>query len=537
MSSFPPDGLPLTRRAMVGALAALGLSTLPVPLSAQDTPVRGGILTVSLSTEAGSIAAVNNTTPFAYFISSKILEGLLSYDFDYNPQPELATEWAVSEDGLRYWFRLREGVRWHDGKPFDAKDVVFSILLQRDVHPRGRRVFRNVTAVNALGSHEVEILLSEPAPYLLVAFAGSGVPIAPAHIYAGTDIAANPANNAPIGTGPFRFVEWVRGSHIILERNDDYWDQPRPYLDGIVYRFVFDPLTQVAGIETGEVHLTPTGVPLSELDRLRRNPQLGIETRGFGYNNTIVRLEFNLDHPHLSDLRVRQAIAHAIDVETIASTAYQGQATPLYGPVSPGLAAFYDPNLPRYAVDPARAEALLDEAGLRRGADGVRFEVFLDPVQPTGPIRQTADYIAQALGKIGIRVTIRGQDFATYVRRIYTARDFDIALQGLSNLYDPVAGIQGLFWSRSIEPGVPFVNAAHYRSAETDRLLEAAAIETNTVRRRTLYDAFQRQVVADLPALHLVAPDAFTVYNTRVRDHTLTVDGFGSRGAHVWLAR
>ncbi|WP_041528131.1 ABC transporter substrate-binding protein [Paracoccus aminophilus] len=527
----------LTRRSLLGSAAAFGLAAaLPLPAFAADEPVRGGILTVSLATESASIAATTTTTPFAYFISSKILEGLLRYDLDLSPKPELATEWAVSEDGLRYWFRLREGVSWHDGEPFDAEDVVFSIKLQRDVHPRGRRVFRNVTAVNALGPHEVEILLSEPAPYLLVAFAGSGVPIAPAHIYDGTDILTNPANAAPIGTGPFRFKEWVRGSHIILDRNPDYWDQPRPYLDGIVFRFIGDPLTQIAALETGEVQLTPTGVPLTELERLRSNPQLGVETKGFDYGNTVMRLEYNLDHPQLSKLKVRQAIAHSIDVNAIVNLAYLGNAVPIYGPVSPGLAAFYTEDLPRYAFDPAKAEVLLDEAGAPRGANGVRFEVFLDPVQPTGPVRQTADYLAQALDRVGIKLTIRGQDFATYVRRIYTERDFDIALETLSNLYDPVAGIQGLFWSKSIEPGVPFVNAAHYRSAEADRLLEAAAVEIDPAKRVALYTDFQKQVIADLPAFYLVAPVAHTVFNRRVHDHTLTVDGFGSNGAFVWLA-
>ncbi|MFB9952972.1 ABC transporter substrate-binding protein [Rhizobium puerariae] len=531
------EHLSITRRTLLGLIGATSLAgAFPVGARA-DEPVRGGTLIVNVGSEYPIIASVANTSGFAYYVSSKVNEGLLTYDFDLNPLPELATEWSISEDGLRYWFKLREGVKWHDGEDFDAEDVVFSIKSLKKNHPRGQRIFLPLREVNALGSHEVELLLDKPAPYLIYAFAGSGSPIVPAHLYEGTDVLTNPHNTAPVGTGPFKFGEWVRGSHIVFDRNPNYWQPSKPYLDSIIFRFITDPAAQIAALETGEVGLTISGVPPVELERLGKNPDLQIESRGYGYNNTISRLEFNLDNPHLAELKVRQAIAHAIDIKAIVELVYLGHATPIYGPVSPGLKRFYYPDLPRYEVDLEKAEALLDEAGFPRGADGWRFPAYVDPVQPAGPYRQTAELIVQGLNKIGIKATLRTQDFATYVKRVYTDRDFDIAVQSLSNLFDPVGGIQGLYWSKGYQPGVAFLNSAHYNSPEVDALLEAAAVETDFDKRYKLYVEFQKLVVRDLPALNLVAPDAYTISSVKVRNHTIGVEGFGNNGANIYIAK
>ncbi len=525
----------LGRRALLAFAAAAAL--LVPGLALADTPTPGGTLTFNIGTEPPVLLLLAHTAGSAYATSGKTNEGLLTYDSDFNPQPLLATEWQVAPDGLRYWFRLREGVRFHDGTPFTAEDVKFSFETLREHHPRGRATFAPVEQINLLGSHEIELILSRPAPYLLNALASFESPIVPRHVYEGTDIASNPNNTAPIGTGPFVFKEWVRGSHVLYERNPDYWDAGKPYLDQLVIRFISDPASAVAAIETGEVQLSTAGVPLIDIQRLQQDPRLTFETRGFEYSNTIYRLEFNLENEILADHKVRQAIAHAINRDFIVDTIYYGHAKPLYGPVSPNLAAFYTDDLPRYDFDLARAEALLDDAGYPRKADGVRFEIFIDPVQPAGPPRQGAEYLAQILTGIGVKTTLRTQDFATYVKRVYTDRDFDLAYQGMSNLFDPTVGIQRLYWSKNFLPGVPFSNGAKYFSAETDRLLEAAAIEPNPQKRHDLFVQFQRQVVTDLPAVDIVAPDSFTIAHRQVRDHTIGVEGVNSNGAHFWIAQ
>ena len=535
----PVAALTQTRRQFLLSTALLGAAVaLPFGSVLAQAPQAGGSITINIGNEPPVLVLIAHTSGQAVYVSGKITEGLLTYDFDFNPQPQLATAWTTSEDGLHYRFKLREGVKWHDGKDFTAEDVAYSILALKQYHPRGAATFSAVAEAKVLGLQEVELVLSKPAPFLISALAASESPIVPKHIYdiEGTLPADNPATYAPIGTGPFVFGEWVRGSHIILKRNPDYWDQPKPYLDQVVYRFIGDPAAAVAALETGEVNISTAAIPLTEIARLQQDPRFGFETRGFGYGNGITRAEFNLDNPYLANLQVRQAIAHAIDRNVIVDTVYRGYAKALLGPINPNLTRFYEADLPSYAYDPAKAEALLDAAGYPRGADGKRFSIFVDLQSPAIPTKQTGEYFVQALNAIGIDAQLRSQDYAAAVKRVYTDRDFDLVIEGMSNLFDPTVGVQRLYWSKNFKIGLPFSNGSHYDSAEADRLLEAAAVEVDPDKRKALFTDFQKQVIADVPAIDLVAPDSFVIYDKRVLDHTIGVDGIGNNGASIHLA-
>ncbi|MCJ9753561.1 ABC transporter substrate-binding protein [Neorhizobium sp. BETTINA12A] len=525
-----------TRRALLLSTVALAAAAaVPHMSQAQDETPRGGSVSINIGTEPPVLVLIAHSAGAAYYISGKATESLLTYDRSFNPQPLLATEWKVSEDGLRYWFKLRQGVRWHDGKDFTAEDVAFSILALKENHPRGRATFASVQKANVLNSHEVELLLSKPAPYLLSAFASFEAPIVPKHLYEGTKVAENPHNVAPVGTGPYKFVEWVRGSHALFVRNEDYWGSPKPYLDQIIFRFIIDPAAAVAAIETGEVQVSTANLPLTDIDRLKANPNLVVDTTPAAYSPSIARAEFNLENKYLADIKVRHAIAHAVDKDFIVNTVYLGYATRLDGPVSPDLAKFYNPDLPKYEFNPAKANQLLDEAGYKRGADGFRFKLFIDPTQPSGPPKQTAEYFAQALGKVGIKVELRSQDFATFVKRVFTDRDFDIAIEGMSNLYDPTVGVQRLYWSKNFKPGVPFTNGSKYFNPEVDRLLETAAVEVDPKKRQQLFNDFQKLVVQDLPTLDIVTPSVITVYDKRVKNLKIGVEDLWSNGADIYL--
>lgn len=525
-----------TRRAfLLSTVAIAAMTAFPSAGSAQDAP-RGGSVSINIGTEPPVLVLIAHSAGAAYYISGKATESLLTYDENFQPQPLLATDWKVSDDGLHYWFKLREGVKWHDGKDFTAEDVAFSILALKEHHPRGRATFASVDKVDVKGPHEVELLLSKPAPFLLTAFASFEAPIVPKHLYEGTKIPENPHNAAPVGTGPFKFVEWVRGSHAIFVRNENYWGAPKPNLDQIIFRFIVDPAAAVAAIETGEVQVSVANLPLTDIDRLKANPNLIVDTTPAPYSPSIARAEFNLENKYLADIKVRHAIAHAVDKDFIVNAVYLGYATRLDGPISPELTKFHNPDVPKYAFDPARAEALLDEAGYKRGADGFRFKLFIDPTQPSGPPKQTAEYIAQALGKVGIKVELRTQDFATFVKRVFTDRDFDIAIEGMSNLYDPTVGVQRLYWSKNFKPGVPFTNGSKYSNPEVDRLLETAAVEIDPAKRKALFDKFQTLVVEDLPTLDIVTPSVITVYDKRVTNLKLGVEYLWSNGADISIA-
>jgi peptide/nickel transport system substrate-binding protein len=536
MSIRNPRVLPITRRAFLLSTAAVAaIAAVPGFSFAQSEPQQGGSVAINIGTEPPVLVLIAHSAGAAYYISGKATESLLTYDQDFNPQPLLATEWKVAEDGLRYWFKLRESVKWHDGKDFTADDVAFSILALKEHHPRGRATFASVEQANVLSPNEVELILSKPAPFLLKAFASFEAPIVPKHLYEGTNVPENPHNAAPVGTGPYKFVEWVRGSHAIFARNENYWGAPKPHLDQIIFRFIIDPAAAVAAIETGEVQVSTANIPLTDVERLKANPNLVVDTKPAGYSPSIARAEFNLENPYLADIKVRHAIAHAVDKDFIVNTIYLGYATRLDGPVSPDLSAFFTPDLPKYEFDPDKANALLDEAGYPKGPDGWRFKLFIDPTQPSGPPKQTAEYFAQALAKIGIQVELRTQDFATFVKRVFTDRDFDIAIEGMSNLYDPTVGIQRLYWSKNFKPGVPFTNGAKYSNPEVDRLLETAAVEVDPAKRLELFNEFQRIVVEDLPALDIVTPSVLTIYDKRVQNLKVGVEDLWSNGADVWL--
>jgi peptide/nickel transport system substrate-binding protein len=252
-------------------------------------------------------------------------------------------------------------VRWHDGHDFTATDVAFSIMTLKEVHPRGRSTFANVVEVRTPDKLTAVLKLSKPAPYLLTAFAASEAPMVPRHLYDSGAPANNPLNNAPIGTGPFRFKEWARGSHILYERNPDHWDQPKPFIDQLVFVVMPDAAARSAALESGAVDLAPAApVPLSDLDWLKQKPRLRFTLDGYQYANSVYRIEFNLDRPDLAKRPIREAIAHAIDRKVILQVALFGYGEPSLGPIRPILKPFAVPDLPYYAFDPKQAERLLD---------------------------------------------------------------------------------------------------------------------------------------------------------------------------------
>jgi len=495
---------------------------------------QGSTLTVLVEPEPPTLVALTNCGDPSMLVSAKVTEGLLAYDLNLNPFPQLATAWEVSADYRKFAFRLRQGVRWHDGMPFTSRDVASSVALLRELHGRGRTTFANVTEVQTPDLHTAIIVLSRPAPYLLHALAASESPITPAHLYARDGAGADANGAAPVGTGPFVFREWVQGSHVAYGRNPDYWDRPKPHVDRLLIRFIKDTGAKLAAIEAGTVDLAPgTPVPLAAMRRLEANPALRCVTDGYQYINQVVRLEFNLDHPVLGRHIVRQAVARTLDRQALVARAWCGYGEVTSNPVSPDLKRFYVSELLAPAFDPQEAERLLDAAGLPRGKDDVRLRLPLDYVPAGDSYQRTAEGVAQALAAVGIAAEVREQDFPAYIRRIYTSRDFAFAVGRMNNMFDPTVGVQRVYWSGNIRPGVAFSNGSHYRSRKADDLLERAAVETDPGTRSELFRAFQEQVAVDLPDLTLLAPKQITIANRRVSGHTVTADGVAGNLANA----
>lgn len=526
-------------------LATTALLSLGLPFSAEafaqaaaETPVRGGVLNVAVSPEPTLLTSAFITTMNIGQVSSKVLEGLVSYDLNLQPVPALATSWNTAPDGLTTTFHLRKGVRWHDGKDFTAADVKYTLLeVWKTLHPFGRAAFANVTAVDTPDAHTVVIRLSSPAPYLLNYINTYGAQILPRHIYEGKDVLSNPANNAPIGTGPFVFKEWVKGSHVRLERNPNYWQKDQPYLDGVVFRFIPDAAARTVALEAGEIDVAlGSSIPLSNLNRFRDKQRYAINLDDGRYLATIFLTQFNVRKPYFGDKRVRQALAYAIDRNALLKVVFLGYGKPATGPVPSSVINYYSPDTRQYPFDLKKAATLLDEAGLKPGKDGKRLKITLDYDGGGGVnASRPAEFIKQSLARVGVEVELRAGDTATYLRRVFTDQDYDLMISSLHRLPDPTLGVQRLFWTKNIIKGAPWTNGSGYSNPQLDQLMEAAGREADVAKRKALIKSWQQIVQEDVPVLDLVEQTWVTVSTARFRKRTAQGDGLFASYADAWL--
>jgi len=520
------------------SLTYLVFAFFPVSSWAQSAPpvkpVDGGTLTYVSDIEPPGLVSLQDTNTRIRNISAKITEGLLRYDAQFHPQPLLATRWSVSPDGLRYTFNLRTGVKWHDGKDFTSADVRFSALAQKSHGPRGRITLANLERVDTPDAHTAVLVLSKPAPYLLKALSSAEFPIVPAHRYADGDPLSSNNTTAPVGTGPFIFEQWVRGSHIVLRKNPNYWRAGTPHLDRIIFRFIPDPAAISAALEAGEVDVA-TNVNLTDLDRLSKNRALRIEDTYDAYLNNAVFLEYNLENPILAKREVRHAIAHAIDRKALTTTVWNKRAEIVDSPVPKVFTKYYDDSTFKYPPDLARANQLLDQAGYPRQSNGTRFTLKAINI-PGAAQKKSAEFLRASLARIGIRVDLLDGDLPTYVKRAYTAREFDINVNALGRLYDPTVGVQRIYWGDAAKNPLIWTNAAHYENSQVDGLFRQASTEVDDARRAAYFREIQQIVGRELPVYPLVTvPSAIQVYRTHVHQLVNSIDLTAGDLADAWL--
>lgn len=516
------------------AFAVLPALALAQPATDAATPVKGGTLTYASDIEPPILVSLLDTNTRIRNISAKITEGLLRYDAQFKPQPLLATRWSVSPDGLRYTFQLRQGVKWHDGKDFTAADVRYSVLTQKKQGPRGRITLANVERVDTPDALTAVLVLSKPAPYLIKALSSAELPIVPAHRYGDGDPLASANATAPVGTGPFIFEQWVRGSHIILRKNPNYWRSGAPQLDRIIFRFIPDKAAISAALEAGEVDVA-SNVNLADLERLGKNPQLKVEDTYDAYLNNAVFLEYNLDNPVLAKPEVRHAIAHAIDRNALSSVVWYQRGEVVNSPIPKVFTSYYDDSTFNYPYDVARANQLLDQAGYPRQGGGTRFALKVTNI-PGADFKRTSDFLRSSLARVGIRVDILDGDLPTFLKRAYTAREFDLNVNGLGRLYDPTVGVQRIYWGDGVKNPLIWINAAHYNNPQVDELFRQAATEVDETRRAAQFRQIQQTVGRELPAYPLVTvPSALQVYSTRVHQLNNTIDLTAGDLADTWL--
>ncbi len=496
----------------------------PTPAAAAGTPKSGGTLTVGSPQEPDRLWGPFTGLTVAQEVMLLVDGCLVRTNDKLEYVPDLATEvptmanGGVSADGLTYTFKLRKDVKWHDGKPFTSKDVKFTydVLMMKDTDVRSRLGWDQVTSVDTPDDYTVVYKFkSIDAPFLdRVSFTG----ILPQHVLGGLDGAAINKHQwfrAPMGTGPFKFKEWVSGDHLTLVKNPDYFKKGQPYLDQIVYKIVPDANALLNQLDTGEADM-----------RFRLNNEhveiaKGFKNAGVSSTPSVTPwlLWMNQTQPPFNDKNIRLALAYGVDKEGIAKTLLKGLVEPAWQLVSP-LSWAYNPNVPKHKYDPAKAKQILDDAGWKMGSDGVRekdgkklsFEIM--NIAGEQERVQILSFAQRQWKEIGVDAKIKMVDVATMWGNALPKRTYEMAYSYTARLADP--DMSGWYISPSRSPAY---NYSGISNPELDKMLSDALQTVDQAKRKEIYAKVQEIVAEDETYLFLFWLTNHTVLNNRVKGY------------------
>lgn len=451
---------------------------------AAPAPAPAGLLRVGMEAQPTTMDPGLSTDLYSHQVYSHILEGLVVLDTQGVPRPALAEAWTTSADGRTWTFRLRQGVRFHDGTEFTADDVKYTIdrILDPATRSPQRGALSQITAVDVVDRHTVRITTRAAFIPILTNLATSAyiLPRA-AHTRLGRDFARR-----PVGTGPYKWVEWVPDERIVLEANPDY-HSGRPAMDRVQFRFIPEGSVRLAELESGGVDLI-AGVPAPDLRRLRVSLLVDLhEVIGTNYR----LIAFNTSVKPFDDLRVRQAIAMAIDKKKIIDVVWQERAVLAEGPLPPTSWA-YDERFRGHPYNPARARQLLAEAGMAGG-----FEMnYL--ISESEELRREAPLLIDMLKQLNITVKVTVVDFPTLLQRLLRT-EYDTLRVGWTTNPEP----DSLLYSPFHTSAIGGFNFTKYRNPRVDELLDRGRTVTNPAERTRIYREAQRLIVQDAPMVFI----------------------------------
>ncbi|MGB6009267.1 MAG: ABC transporter substrate-binding protein [Castellaniella sp.] len=492
---------------------------------AADQPKHGGTLVLGSYQAPRHLNGAVQSGMATALPSTQLFASLIRYDDQWNPQPYLAQSWEWSDDKKSFTVHLRDNAVFHDGQPITSEDVAFSIMAIKKNHPF-ETMFNVVEKVDTPDPHTAIIRLSQPHPALMVALSPALAPILPKHIYGdGQDLKAHPRNTKDVvGSGPFKLKEFVPGKEVVLERFDKYFLKDKPYLDRIVIQINQDQTTLLIGLERGDLQMLPYMADPTILRRAKGDQNVDMYQKGYEGIGAEAWLAFNTAKKPFDDKRVRQAIAYSIDKNFIAKVLNAGFAQPADGPIVPSSPYYAPAAVHKYPLNLDKAKALLDEAGLKPGADGIRFKMTID-VLPSIPSlnKNVAEYTKAQLKKIGVDVRIQDSaDFPSWAKRVAN-HDFDMTTDIVWNWGDPVIGVHRTYLSSNIK-NVVWTNTQSYRNDKVDQILHQAGRETDLDKRKALYAEFQDIVTDELPV----------IYTVLVPYHTLASKKLANVPTSVW---
>jgi peptide/nickel transport system substrate-binding protein len=470
----------LTRRRAIAFAAAI-----PFAARAQDAPRRGGTLNVGYDDDAKTFDPALSVQLAERQVLYLVFNTLVAIDVDFSLKPELARSWQVEKDGRRYVFALQEGVKFHDGTPFDAAAVKWNIEHRLDpaVNSPQRSQLRSVIeSIEVIDPATVAFNLTAPHPALLSDLAERpGFMISPAAAAKyGADFGRN-----PVGTGPFLFKAWNQGTSVVLERNPKYWQPGRPYLESIVFRDIPNHVIGLQRLIVGEVDCV-TSLSPDELRQIEGNDAFTVEQARVG---RWFSLQYQVDKPPFNNPKLRQAIAYAIDRNRINQIAMRGRAKIANGP-TPGGLWWSSPDQIVYDYNPDKARALLKEGGIEDGTT-LPLAASSDLVS-----RRIDQLVAEQLGAVGLKIQLQPVSQAeSYARVVQRAINF--TPMSWTQRSDPDGLLYILFSSKG------FANTTGYNNPVVDQKLDEARQIVDQDKRKALYAEIKTLIMQDLPYIPL----------------------------------
>lgn len=497
-------------------------STIPDAAAVAD----GGLQVGASAGDADKLNPVMEGDTTSGDIDALVFNGLTRYSPKLVLEGELAESWTVADGGKTITFKLRKGVKWHDGQPLTSADVKFTIdcIMDPKVASPRKSGFDLVSDIQTPDDLTVVVHYKKPFVPALEAW-GQG--IIPKHLLAGKDLNTDAFNRHPIGTGPYKFKQWKDKQFIELEANPGYWEG-KVHIARQILRFVPSPATQLLELKSGGIdsmtlqpdqYLKETaGNDFEKVNKKYRYPGL----------KTYTYMAFNLARPPFDDIRVRTALSGAIDRKELVDGVMQGFAKPCTGPYSPLMAA-YDPSVKGLELDLTRSAKLLDEAGWKLGQDGLRskegkpFAFKLLTNSGNSPREKTVLILQQQFAKLGVKAEVQTMEWSTFISAHIDKKDFDCAVLGWSLSLDPDQ--YSIFHSsQTHEREFNFVSL---KDPEVDRLLEQGRITFDPAKRLSIYKAFHRRIAVLQPYAFLYAPDDLSALSRKFQGVLETDTGYG----------
>ncbi len=483
---------------------------------ADKPPAYGDILVRGDIGDASNLIPLLASDSASHSVAGMVFNGLVKYDKDMNIVGDLAESWDFTQNGLVITFHLRKGVQWHDGKSFTAADVLYT--YQVTTNPKTPTAyagdFLKIKKAEVLDDYTFRVTYDKPFAPALISWASA---ILPRHLLAGKDITKSPLARHPIGTGPYKFKEWVAGQKIVLVSNENYFEG-RPYIDGRVTRIIPDTATMFLELRAqniGMMGLTPLQYTRQTDNSLFKENFNKYRYLSFAYTY----LGYNLKNPLFTDKRVRQAISYAVNKDEIISGVLLGLGKPATGPYKHGTWAYND-KVKIYNYDPAKARELLKQAGLTDAnndgvleKDGKTFEFEILTNQGNETRQKCAEIIQRQLKEVGISVKIRIVEWSAFVTDFINKRRFDAVILGWTIPLDPDA--YDVWHSSKTSPEE--LNFVSYKNPEADEMLEKGRSTFNQAERKKYYDRFQEILAEDQPYTFLYVPEELIIINNRIR--------------------